>query len=157
MSIETGVVVSLQGEPIHWHLPPGRSAGYLPDSRDLWDVLWENRTNLLGFAHSHPGRGDWPYPSHEDLTTFSAVEAGLGQRLLWWIMSESSVVVYSWVGPGLYDYKGKYDLQAIYNSLEKEDSSWAARLHSLSYRLNASLTPQQEADYMPNVNLDEDR
>ena len=155
MSIETGVVVNLQGEPIHWHLPPGRSAGYLPDSRDLWDVFWENRDNLLGFAHSHPGAG-YPHPSHEDLTTFSAVEAGLGRRLLWWVMSKTSVVVYSWVGPGLYDYRVNSDREAKYaseDSSSQQELSWVAKLYSLSYVVNVG---SPEMDYM-NVDLGGDR
>ena len=65
--IETGVVVTGNG-PIHWHLPPGRSGGSLPDSRPLWDVLWEHRREFfLGFAHSHPGSGI-PGPSFTDVS-----------------------------------------------------------------------------------------
>lgn len=155
MSIETGVVINLQGEPIFWHLPDNRSTGYIPDSRALWDVLWENRDNLLGFAHSHPGAGH-PYPSHEDLTTFSAVEAGLGRRLLWWIMSKTSVAVYSWVGPGLYDYRVKSDREAKYASEDssiQQELSWLAKLHSLSYLTNVG---SPVMDYM-NVDLGVDR
>ena len=44
--------------------------------------------DLAGVAHSHPG-GGIPTPSWEDLTTFAAVEDGLGQRLVWWIVSEA--------------------------------------------------------------------
>ena len=104
MSIEAGVVINLQGQPIHWHLPPDRSAGYLPDSKDLWEVLWENRGNLLGFAHSHPGGGS-PSPSWTDITTFAAVEAGLGFRLAWWITSSEAWVLCRWAGPGKHDYE----------------------------------------------------
>lgn len=103
MSIEAGVVVSKGGKPIHWHLPPGRNAGYLPDSPDLWSVFWENRQEVLGFAHSHPGSGQ-PSPSWEDLTTFSAVEQGLGRRLVWWITSRDYWVYCYWAGPGPHDY-----------------------------------------------------
>src|ERR1700743_143460 len=103
MSIETGVVLAKNEVVIHWHLPPGRTGGSLPDSRDLWQVLWENRDNLYGFAHSHPGLGPVA-PSNEDLTTFSAVERGLGKRLVWPITSEDHVAFFTWKGPGPYDY-----------------------------------------------------
>lgn len=101
--IEAGVVLDLRGEPLHWHLPPGRSGGSLPDSRDLWDVLWDNREKISGFAHSHPGAGQ-PGPSWEDVTTFSAVELALGKRLDWWITSSDQVALFKWFGPGPYTY-----------------------------------------------------
>jgi hypothetical protein len=97
MSIETGVLISFDGHPIHWHLPPGRSCGYLPDSRDLWDIIWENRASLDGFAHSHPGFGI-PSPSHEDVTTFAAVELALGRNLKWWITSANSTILLVRIG-----------------------------------------------------------
>jgi hypothetical protein len=90
--MEAGVVIDDQREPIYWHVPPGRTGGSLPDSRDLWSVLWENRATLLGFAHSHPGHGV-PGPSSTDVSTFVAVEKALGRPLLWWIVSEDHVVV----------------------------------------------------------------
>lgn len=82
--------------PYYWHQPTGRTGGSLPDSRALWDVLWAQRYYLSGVAHSHPGRGQ-PGPSTEDLTTFAAVEAALGRRLLWWIVSEDQAVVLLWI------------------------------------------------------------
>jgi hypothetical protein len=69
--MEAGVVVDRAGLPLHWHIPEGRTAGALPDSALLWDVLWTRRHELAGFAHSHPGRGA-PAPSTADLSTFAA-------------------------------------------------------------------------------------
>lgn len=103
MSLEACVVVGFDGEPVHWHLPPDRTACALPDSRQLWAVLWANRASLQGVAHSHPGRGV-PAPSHQDLTTFAGVELGLGRRLVWWIASKDSLVTVLWAGPGRHDY-----------------------------------------------------
>lgn len=97
-------MVGFDGEPLFWHLPGGRTAGSLPDSRQLWDVLWDNRHNVYGFAHSHPGSG-LPGPSWEDLTTFAGVELGLGRRLVWWITSSNNLSVTLWAGPGKYDYE----------------------------------------------------
>lgn len=105
MTIEAGVVVGEGRQPIHWHLPEGRTSGSLPDSRELWDVLWENRQDLRGFAHSHPGSGE-PSPSQEDVTTFAAVEAALGRRLCWWITSSDTLVAFHWAGPDRYNYRG---------------------------------------------------
>lgn len=95
--MEAGVLIASDGTPVHWHLPDGRSSGYLPDSRSLWDAIWENRERVLGFAHSHPGFGP-PAPSHEDITTFSAVERALGRRLRWWIVSGDCLAVAVWNG-----------------------------------------------------------
>lgn len=89
--MEAGVVIA-GGKPVFWHLPPGRTGGSLPDSRDLWDVLWEHRESLDGFAHSHPGSG-WPGASHTDITTFRAIERGLGKKLKWWITSMDRMVL----------------------------------------------------------------
>jgi hypothetical protein len=91
---EAGVVIDIHGEPLYWHLPVNRSMGSLPDSRSLWDVLWNAEMDgvLAGFAHSHPGTGT-PQPSHEDLTTFRAIEDGLGRELKWWITSANVLVL----------------------------------------------------------------
>ena len=119
--IEAGVVV-VGSEPIYWHLPEGRSAGSIPDSRDLWLVLWElRREERLGFAHSHPGSGV-PAPSHEDVTTFSAFELGLGRCILWWITSSDCVILARWQGPGKYEY----------NASLVEEPEWAAKLRDYS-------------------------
>ena len=104
MTIEAGVVLDLEGNPLHWHLPDGRSAGGLPDSRTLWDVIWENRANISGIAHSHPGFGV-PGPSYEDVTTFHAIEKGLGRLLNWWIISGDQHVLLRFAGPDKYTYK----------------------------------------------------
>jgi proteasome lid subunit RPN8/RPN11 len=100
---EAGVVIAKLGEPIHWHLPDARSGGALPDDRTLWNVLWDNRDKLAGVAHSHPGSG-LPGPSYEDVTTFAAIEAGLGVRLKWWIVSSDSAVLCEWIGPDRLTY-----------------------------------------------------
>lgn len=91
--METALVFDWEGRTIHWHEPPGRSASSLPDSRSLWDVLWEHRSSknggtgrLAGVAHTHPWNGPTG-ASQTDLTTFRAVELGLGQRLLWPIVT----------------------------------------------------------------------
>lgn len=139
--MESAVVVNLEGQAIYWHLPEGRSVAYLPDSRNLWDVIWENRDNLKGIAHSHPGGGT-PGPSHEDVTTFAAVEAALGKRLTWWIMSRDQLVVIEWAGPGKYDYRMRWrtyvnDVIVLTEAGERGEDEmsyeWVDKLHKLSY------------------------
>lgn len=88
--LETAFVFDTIGHIIHWHEPLGRSSGHLPDSRELWDVLWKERYRLGGVAHSHPWKGE-ASPSHTDVTTFKAIELGLGKRLLWPIVTFSEV------------------------------------------------------------------
>lgn len=120
--IEVGVVIAQDGTPWHWHLPAGRTSGSLPDSRGLWDVFWEQRHHLAGFAHSHPGSG-WPGPSWTDLTTFAAIEAALGRRLDWWITSSDRLIVLRWVGPG----RHQYDEELLFTEPE-----WVVQLRHLS-------------------------
>lgn len=86
-----------------WHLPNDRSAGAIPDSFDLWQFLQKNRDKISGIAHSHPGNGI-PFPSCEDLSTFSAIELGLGVRWLWWICSSDALSAIYWEGPEKYAY-----------------------------------------------------
>lgn len=122
--IEAGVVIDKNGQPMFWHLPEGRTAGSLPDSRTLWQVLWDSfkEDTLLGFAHSHPGSGV-PGPSYSDVTTFAAVEAALGTRLDWWITSSDHVVLIRWTGPDKISYR---------STIVTEAPSWTAELRRLS-------------------------
>ena len=125
MTIEAGVVLDPNNMPLHWHLPPGRSMGGLLDSRDLWEVIWENRDNISGIAHSHPGSGK-PGPSHTDVTTFAAIEAALGRRLDWWIVSagDGALVLLRHAGPEKLDYQSA-PIQVPY-------PTWIPRLCELS-------------------------
>lgn len=120
--MEAAVVVDRNGEPIHWHLPDNRSGGALPDSTDLWSVIWENRDRIAGIAHTHPGGGH-PSPSHEDVTTFSAVEKALGRRLQWWIATSNRLSIVTFTGPGDYAY-------AVMGL--NDEPSWLGRLRELS-------------------------
>jgi hypothetical protein len=102
--MEAGYVFDFHGGLIHWHVPPDRSMSALPDSRSLWDVLWKNREILGGVAHTHPFTGV-AVPSQTDLTTWAAVEQGLGQRLVWPIVTFSQVGYFTWEGPGRLTYE----------------------------------------------------
>jgi len=98
--METALVFDREGDTLHWHEPLGRSGGSLPDSRDLWEVLWEHRSKggtgrLAGVAHTHPWKGQ-AWASGTDLTTFRAVELGLGELLLWPIVTFTDVLYLCW-------------------------------------------------------------
>lgn len=88
--MEVALVFDRDGKTIHWHLPPGRSGGFIPDTRDLWEVIWENRHRIGGVAHTHPWHGP-AAPSGIDLGTFRAIELGLGIPLIWPIVTFSEV------------------------------------------------------------------
>jgi len=80
---------------------------------------------VAGFAHSHPGAGQ-PGPSWTDLTTFAALEAGLGRRLTWWITSADRLISLRWCGPGKHDYEAE--------SAEERGCSWLLDLRRYSMR-----------------------
>ena len=125
--METAVVLDMSQRPIYWHLPPGRSAVSLPDSRKLWDLLWSQRDSLLGVAHSHPG--NLLRPSLVDVSTFAAVEAGLGRRLFWWIVTQESLAVYRY-----HPRTGGYEIvrTPLTEPMNEETPSWVASLRHLS-------------------------
>lgn len=87
---EVALVFSPEGKVMLWHEPLGRSSGWIPDSSSLWDFLWQNRESIGGIAHTHPWIGK-AWPSKTDKTTFAAIEAGLGKRLLWSIISDDDI------------------------------------------------------------------
>ena len=93
--IEAAFVFDKGGNVILWHLPRGRTGGSLPDSHNLWDIMWENREILGGIAHTHPWKGT-PWPSGIDVTTFSACERGLGRRLVWPIITFDRIICFKW-------------------------------------------------------------
>lgn len=88
--IETALVFDLEGKTICFHEPRGRTSGSIPDTRSLWDILWENRERLGGVAHTHPWDGP-AHPSITDVTTFDALERGLGKHLLWPVVTFTEV------------------------------------------------------------------
>lgn len=135
--MEAGVVLDEEGMPLYWHLPEGRTSGSLPDSRALWDVLWQHRNRISGFAHSHPGRAA-PRPSHEDVTTFAAIEAALGRRLDWWISSEDALVLVRWAGPAAHRY---------WTSVILHEPDWVGPLRAASRDANARTTREQEQQH----------
>ena len=89
--METVLVFNRMGKTICFHEPAGQTSGSVPDTRSLWDILWEHRENLGGVAHTHPWEGP-AQPSGTDITTFDAIERGLGKRLLWPVVTFTDVL-----------------------------------------------------------------
>jgi hypothetical protein len=130
--IEAAFVFDKEGKVIHWHEPPGRSGGSLPDSANLWNVLWENRHRLGGVAHSHPWNGSTS-PSPTDRTTFAAVEAGLGTRLIWPIVSMTHVYIFGWAPfPNVQPADGGYCVYQDSNFMQTEQ--WQNNIEQLRRR-----------------------
>lgn len=140
--MEAGVVIDCLGNAVHWHLPPGRSGGALPDSQDLWEVLYKlnneqayGGSRLLGFAHSHPGNGDCG-PSLTDLTTFDAIERGLGRggvagrQLLWWIVNADSVSLTE--SEGWRNAGGEIERKWLTTTMVSTSASWIHKLRVVS-------------------------
>jgi hypothetical protein len=88
--IETALVFDNRGRVIRFHLPPDRTGGSIPDSRDLWTLIWDYRRTVAGVAHTHPWEGP-ASPSGIDVTTWRAIEQGLGKLLLWPIVTFTEV------------------------------------------------------------------
>lgn len=124
-TIETAVIFGYDMEAIYWHLPPGRTSSYMPDSAGLWNFLLAENDRVFGVAHSHPGCGK-PFPSGIDYGTFSACDLGLGKKLLWPIISKDEVAFYMYEGPNKYDYREVFVDQELF---------WLPKLIELSYNL----------------------
>lgn len=69
----------------------GDSPVALPDSRTRWEAIWRLREELVEVAHSHP-TGASAF-SGEDETTMAALEAALGRRLCFSVVTADAVLV----------------------------------------------------------------
>lgn len=103
--MEAAVLLDYDGNVLYEHVPSDRGAAVLPDSGALWRAIVKYGNRVAGVAHSHPGSGV-PYPSHEDLTTFAAVEGpfGIARRIVWPIITCDVVIAVEWYGPDRLDY-----------------------------------------------------
>lgn len=63
----------------------------LPDSRARWEAIWSRRDDLHELAHSHPIGPDGF--SNEDVTTMHALDAALGKRLKFSLVTPSGYFV----------------------------------------------------------------
>jgi len=106
--IERAVIFDEDGRALHWRGSEGSDGGFIPDSRSLWEAIWENRDRVAGVAHSHPGSGI-PQPSYTDETTFDAIEAGLGKRLWWPIITVDHVEFFRFAEGAYYRCCASFD------------------------------------------------
>lgn len=121
---EAAVVVDVDGAVTFSWAPPGRTSVHIPDGRQLWDHILEHRETVKGVAHMHPGSGV-PEPSHEDTTTFAAIERGLGRRLAWWIVTENACTLFMWNGE-------RYAVHITWWNTAPTQPRWVGYLRSLS-------------------------
>ena len=101
--IETAMVFAKGGNPIFWLSPNGCTSGSIPDSEVLWDRIWRNRAIIGGVAPTHPWDGTTGISTTYQ-TTFAAIEAGLGERLIWPIVTMTHVNYFSYL-----DHLGVYE------------------------------------------------
>lgn len=94
---ETALVFDKEGRTIYWHTPDNRTGGYIPDSRALWLVMWDNRDRLGGVAHTHPWDGEAGY-SGIDASTWASCEEALGCRLVWSVVTFTDIQYFAWNG-----------------------------------------------------------
>ena len=124
---EALVVLNMGGDILYAHLPNGRTSVSIPDSRKLWEFIWEWRHQIRQIAHSHPGFG-LPHPSKTDLGTFQAIEDGLGKKLYWPIITQNYRATY-------YRIEGEYVLYKAERLLKDHRfwPYWVKVLHKESY------------------------
>ncbi len=127
--IETALVFSKKGEVICFHEPSGRTSRSIPDTRSLFDIMWEYRRVLGGVAHTHPGSGP-PIPSHTDITTWRANERVFGP-LLWPIATSDRLEYFEWY-PGSERYMEVRMEPGYHNHLANNLASAIERLRELS-------------------------
>lgn len=66
------------------------SAVALPDSRARWEAIWRHRDRLAGVAHTHPS-GALAFSS-EDESTMKAIDAALGRRLNYMVVTAEGML-----------------------------------------------------------------
>lgn len=62
----------------------------MPDSRERWTRIWELRERLAEIAHSHPGGG--LHFSSTDEETMAAINAGLGRRMTYSVITPDAML-----------------------------------------------------------------
>jgi len=126
--MEIIVVFDTTGKAIYWH-DKDASSGYVPDSDDLFDVMWENKDRLGGFAHTHPWDGE-ARPSSIDLTTYRDLDKAFGKRLVWPVISFTDAVLVFWTK--FPDEPGEGYVIADFDYLEEFEFDWVDELRRRS-------------------------
>jgi proteasome lid subunit RPN8/RPN11 len=125
--VEVATVFDYTGAALYWTSCLESGPTYIPDSRSLWEFLWDRREVVHGVAHSHPhGMND---PSDTDVTTWRAIEKGLGRKLFWPIVTTSSVKVFHH-NP----VTGNYEHTQMPLSYDVTSEIWGATIQQLRKR-----------------------
>ena len=98
--LETALLFDTKGRTLAWHEPLGRTGSWIPDTHDLWLMMWEHRAILGGVAHTHPWAGP-ANPSGTDLETFKFAETHLFKKnekrlLVWPVVTFTDVMNVVW-------------------------------------------------------------
>lgn len=117
MAVEVCFLLDASGAVLWSDRSDGPAA--LPDSRTRWEAIWRHRDELAEIAHSHP-RGPLAF-SAEDETTMGAIDAALGRRLAYCVVTPDAV---------LRGYAGRH--HAVRCAPVAPEPSWAARLRVAS-------------------------
>ncbi len=78
-----------EGEAVLWS-DASQSPTALPDSRARWEAIWSCRDRIVEIAHTHPLGG--AQFSIEDETTMAAVDAALGRRLRYAVVTPTGLL-----------------------------------------------------------------
>jgi hypothetical protein len=62
----------------------------LPDSRARWETIWRLRERIVEIAHTHPLGGT--HFSREDETTMQALDAALGRKLRYSVVTPAAML-----------------------------------------------------------------
>jgi hypothetical protein len=62
----------------------------LPDSRARWQAIWSRREQIVEIAHTHPLGG--AHFSSIDETTMTALDSGLGRRLIYSVVTPDQML-----------------------------------------------------------------
>lgn len=109
----------------------------LPDSRTRWEAIWRHRAELAEIAHSHP-RGPLRF-STEDETTMAAVDAALGRRLRYAVVTPDAVLRADPAAPDGPDVPRRpggaerpHQWHTGQRAVVSPEPAWAARLRAAS-------------------------
>ncbi len=78
-----------EGDVVLWS-DASRSPTALPDSRARWQAIWTRRDRIVEIAHTHPLGG--AAFSAEDETTMAALDAALGRRLRYVVVTPTAMI-----------------------------------------------------------------
>ncbi len=113
------------------------SPAAMPDSRERWTRIWDLREQLAEIAHSHPGGG--LHFSSTDEETMAAIDAGLGRRLTYSVITPDAMLR----RPGQADDSTE-TTESNGDHIVEAEPWWTALLRSASHMNPPSPPPGRE-------------